>query len=751
MCDNIVQIPFSAFKLIDLGQSFGLSVYQSLYTDHSEPIGIISVIQALGLLLPSDKAIEHFNQKWTRESVRWKLQETGIEVVTGKSSATGEMAKTRDGEAALLVVSFLIEALGAKTASDLTRSIIEATPSTLLPIKPRRAQVVNVVSAVESQTTCVSWQQDISNAQECVAERPVIWASETVVPGASLDLPVDAMKAFYQALCIITRFPDDYHCVVKTPLSLTLAFALAHSICGLRVCVIVNGETVHGNPGAEGWQVKLERYEVNLGSSVRTEVKLGRKMEDAQDLFVINEPGPLRANRVSINGIATAATINQGLGVAESEEMVTLAIGTAVSILGKFRKEPQDDGGDDISDISLSTTQTSAASSTAGSIDETQLVPVKTHVTIDAIATWWGCSTKTAAEMLHASQAAFAAQPEIVSWMQLRFSRKTAGKIAEFESLDREQQLARRLQTNHALDRRDYARLAHMLTTQLLLIAFLRFNTSTKDRVRVRSTCSPQSSELGRAIKNLRKIDSLKQSDVMYSWYFWLHGKSPKTPDGNYGLDVITTEGYLIYRNILLDLSLSPESCEMVTIEPGHIRSENQRLTEIRGPTNGFDVHQEPHYRKELQARAKLRPADRTGPLQISWTANEGDDSLELEMRLKSKVSGIHFSASVYQIVTQSWSLYYGDRSLGCTHDEDRVGALAEGERVEVVSAGVLPMQEPSAWKPLLLLSANGNELGQIACLLSAPEKFRGMIRKEACLRCCITACEKNGLDFLID
>ena len=60
---QVVQIPFSAFKLIDLGQSFGLPMYQSLYKDHSEPVGLVSVVQALGLLRPSDGIIESFNNR----------------------------------------------------------------------------------------------------------------------------------------------------------------------------------------------------------------------------------------------------------------------------------------------------------------------------------------------------------------------------------------------------------------------------------------------------------------------------------------------------------------------------------------------------------------------------------------------------------------------------------------------------------------------------------------------------------------
>jgi len=751
---DVVQIPFSAFKVIDLGQSVGLSAYQSLYKDHAEPIGLISVVQALGLLQPSDRAIEVFNEKWAKESVRWKLQETGIEVVTGKSSTTGEMAKTRDGEAALLVLSFLIEALGAKTAADLSRKIIDATPSNLLSIRPRRAQIANVVTAVESQTTCASWDQEITGSQDSVCERPVIWTSDIISPHVSFDLPLEAMQSFYHALCIISRFPTDYHCILKTPFSLTVAFALASSICGFRVCVVVDGEVVHGSPVSGQWQVRLERYLPKDFSVRKTEVKLGHKVEDAQDLLVVHEVGPPRANRIPLRGIASAATIGQGLSISEGEDLAILAIGAAISIVSRWQRELVDESGDaDAEDVSLSESQSSTSSTEmnkTGQSDRMGMVPVKTRVTIDTIAAWWGCSTKKASDMLSQSEDAFSSQSKNASWMKVRFSRAIFGKIAEFEDLDADQKFAQRSRTNHALDQRDYGRLTHMLTTQLLLVAFLQGNTSTTDKVRVRATVSPQNSEIGRSIKALGKIEPLRQSDVLYSWYFWLHGKPPMIPDADYGIDVVNVEGYLIYRSLLLDLTLSPASCEMVAVEPGHICCSNQRLAEIRGPDNGYSVVQMPHYRAELQGRAKLRPQDRTGEMRLGWHVDEDDDSLDLTLWLRGRESGLQFSASVYQVAKLCWGLQYGDRSLGCTHDEDRVGALVEGERIEVVSAGCVQVSS-SAWKPLLLLSANGNDLGQVACLLSAPENSVGMVRREACLRCCVTACNKRGLDFLID
>ncbi len=82
--------------------------------------------------------------------------------------------------------------------------------------------------------------------------------------------------------------------------------------------------------------------------------------------------------------------------------------------------------------------------------------------------------------------------------------------------------------------------------------------------------------------------------------------------------------------------------------------------------------------------------------------------------------------------MAKSWSLWYGDRSLGCIHEGERVGALVEGETIDVLSAGALDGLddgEPSTWRPLILFGAHDNDLGQIACLFSAPEGSHGMVR----------------------
>jgi len=757
--DNILQIAFDGFKVIDLGKTFALEAYQRLYQDHSEPIGLISIVQAFGQLLPSDKAIDDFNNKWKNGSRRWKLVGTGIEVITGKSSTTGEMAKTDAGVVTLLVISFLIDALGAETTSDLARRVINKTPAELLPIRPQRAQVANVVSAVQSQTGNVSWEQEIKEAQSFVLEKPAVYINALSVPMALQDIPVEAMRAFYQALCAISRVPGEYHCILRTTSSITLPFVLAHSICGLQVCVVVDGDVVHGGSISGQWQVKLQREQCGSDGPF-AEIKMGRKLETPELLLKIDDVGPRRANRIGITGIAKAATIGQGLDTEESKEIAKLAIWAAEFILEKLEREVGDEwGSNSYASSSESGESASLNGSTDGmsvSDDNPQSVPVKTRLTTNAICTWWGCSEKTALSMLRDTARISAEQSPGASWAQMAFSKRISGKISQFADLDRDRQMELRRQTCHALNRKDFAQLTRMLTTQLLLITLLKYNGLNNEQVRVRSSCSLEHSELGMAVKKLNNLKPLRLSDALFSWHFWLHGRPPQTPESNYGLggpDVLAIDGYLVYRSLLFDLNLSPNACEMVTVEPGHICLDDRRLAEICGPDEIPVVNGEPYYREHLQARAKLKSRDSTGPVDLTWTAAADEDSnssLDLGLLLRSRNSGLEITASVYHIAKLSWGLQYGDRSLGCEHDEDRVGEVFEGERIEVTSAGKL-RKSNSEWKALQLLSANGSDLGQIACLLSAPPDSYGMVRGEACLRCCVTACNRKGLGFLID
>lgn len=758
MSAGVVQIPFSAFKLIDLGQSVSLGLYQELYNDHSEPVGLVAVIQALGLIKPSDEAIDRFNQKWTRESVRWKLQETGIEVVTGKSSTSAEMAKTGSGEAALMVLSLLIEMMGTDTVAKIVRIIVESTPGNLVQIKPRRAQIKNVVAAVESQTTCVSWQQEISDVQEIVFEKPVIWmphGSHAPIPYDSFDLPIECIAAFYQALCTVTRFPENYRCVLQTRHSLTTPYALVHAICGLRTCVVVNGEVVYGNPAPGAWQVRLEK----IHNQQATKVKIGRDLEDVQDLLVVEEGGPLRANRVPISGIGKATTIGQGLGLNEADDVASLAIAIAVSTLSKWKREVRDDNRDHDSEaISSELSEDETSSNLSKNPDketETLKIPIKVRLTGEEIALWWGCSSTVAARLLEVSETAAEKQNPQASWMELKYSKQTIGKIVEFEGLEIGEQMSRRSKTNHASSREDYARLVRMLTAQLLLICFLCVKGASKNNIRVRCGIAPQNSILGKAIKCMDDPEPLGQSDILYSWYYWIKGQNPRDFENGYGPDILTADGHLIYRNLLLDLSLGPDSCEMVGVEPGHLEFVDYRPSLVRGQDYGATVSEAPYYQKLLQSPSKLRSRDKTGRIEIAWQADEMEGMLDLSMETQSKKAPSFIVGSVYQLAKRSWTLVYGDRSLGCNHDEERVGALATGEAIQITTPGneraFQDTNTLSNWTAVRLYSAHDNNNGQIACLLSTSEDSRGMVRREACLRCCVTAAQKMGLDFIID
>jgi len=140
----------------------------------------------------------------------------------------------------------------------------------------------------------------------------------------------------------------------------------------------------------------------------------------------------------------------------------------------------------------------------------------------------------------------------------------------------------------------------------------------------------------------------------------------------------------------------------------------------------------------------------------LGWTVDEVGGILDLSMSLHVPKSALEIESSVYQVAKRSWALVYGDYSLGCQHGRESVGRLIEGETVDIVTPGHYRAFEdiediPSSWKPLRLFSAYGNDVGQVASLLSAAEGSRGMVRREACLRCCVTTAQKMNLDFLID
>jgi hypothetical protein len=739
-----VQIPFSAFKLIELGQSVALELYQALYNDHTEPVGLISVIQALGLIYPSDKAVDSFNQRWARGSASWKIQETGIKVVTGKSSTTGEMVRTRDGEATAVMLSFLLHSMKADTVTEIVRTVINATPSNLVPIRPRRAQIKNVVDSVEAQTSCVSWQEEISDAEKIVFECPQIWTTNSTLPQTTFDIPPQCMAAYYQALCAVTRFPGEYHCVLETSSSIAVPFALAHAICGLRVCVLVDGELLHGNPSTGRWQVRLVR---RADLEHTTKVKIGRRIEDVQDILVLDDVGPIRANRVSIKGIGKAATIGQGIMEGEARDLAILSIGVAVATLSQMKREVLDYGDNGDSTVSYRSSSLSETGHEDTASSEA-LVPIQTRVTPAAVAFWWDSPVDFAQKMLVGGVKSADLQPQNASWNQIKFGKETIGKIAEFESLNREEQIRVSTRAHKPWSRDEYSKLLHTLTSQLLLICFLGFGVTSQNSIHVRSSCEPQNTSLGKAVKCLRDPGRLGQTDILCSWYHWIKGASPKDFDC---VDAFTTEGFLIYRSLLLDINLSAEACETVVVEPGHLMFENYRTTAIQGYDSGYMVIGHPRHRKRRDGPLKLRSGDKTGQIETQWTAEEVHGVLELTLQLHGRSSSVSIDTSIYQIAKRSWSLLYGDSSIGCSHDEEYPGMLVNGETIEELTPGNGPKLDdiPEGWKPIKLYKSHDNRLGQVACLLSADG--RGLVKAKACLRCCLSTAQKLRLDFVID
>ncbi|KAH8744149.1 hypothetical protein BGZ57DRAFT_936615 [Hyaloscypha finlandica] len=735
---NLVQIPFSGFKAIKLLQNVNLELYQALFDDQTEPVGIVSTIQAFGLLKPTDASIDMFNHRWNLSTARWKLKETGIEIATGKSTTTTEMMKTADGEVTLMILSFLLDSLAFDGVNEITRCLIDATPQSLVPLKPRRAQITNLLKAVQSQVSGIDWRDQMEDAEKTVGETQLVWHRGLVSPKWSFELPTKAIAAYYQALCTVTRFPE-YHCVLETNGSLSLAYALAGLFCGLRVCVVVGGQVIHGSCSAGQWQVRLERVE----DRIHTKVKIGRKIDDIQDLLVVEEVSNVRANRIPLKGIGKAATVGQGLSQKEAEELAACATCIATRALRNMKREPKDYSDDDNESVDYGST-----SSTPQEDENPDLVPVQTQVSIDALALWWDCSNDEAKTLRENGIQHPMFLGDQKRWDDIRFGKQVMGKIAKFETLDKEAQIQLLLRIPGPCSRDDYTKLLHVLTSQIILISFLEFNDISRHQVRVRSGGKPHNTLVGRGLQGTMTPSTLGQTDIMASWYYWLQGTMPKDLDC---VETLSTDGFLIYRRLLLDLNLEPLVCEKIIVEPGHILFDKSRSKMVIGDDQGYMVVGHPQYRKLRSEPFELKPSDKTRKVDRSWNVTEADGVLELGLHLNIGDS-VSVDTSIYAIALASWKLSYGGRALNCSHGSD-TGSLVKGETIEELTPGNGPEPEPETgsaqWTSMKLFRAHGNNLGQIACLMSTEK--RGMVRTEACLRCCLSAAQTEGLDFLID
>jgi hypothetical protein len=741
-------IPFDAFKLIDLGQNVALRVYQELYNDHTEPVGVSATIQALGLIRPSDQVIDEFNRKWKLRSRRWTLHNTAIQFVTGKSTTSSELIKTRDGEVALMMLSFLTDSLKVEVVTKMIRTIIDTTPDSLIPVKPGRVQLTNVVSTVESQTSCISWTAEVTGAQSVLEEGPAHQAGGTVVPPYSFDIPAQCLAAYYQALCTVSRF-SDYRCVLETEGSLALAFVLAYTICGLKVCAMVDDRVVFGDRAPSQHRVLLVRRR-HPGHVSR--VGLGRGIEDVQDILVADETGPLRANKVNVRGIGIASTIGIGLKQEEAKDLLAMAIGITMHTFAQGRRELVHYGDNDDTSIDYSGYSSDPELPEGAASRSVSWVPTKTRVTPDVVGLWLNCHVDEAIGLIGTSEEVLLLQNHKAPWKELKFSKMTAGVMAEFSLRDPGQQMEKRLRTNKPASKDDYVRLVHTLSAQLTLLCLLGFNTSSHANVRVRAGSQPQNTVIGKAMNCLEEPVAFGQEDALISWYQWIKGDRPREKDR---IELLTSEGFLIYRRLLTDLSLAPEACEQVIVEPGHLAFGDYRPESIQASELGYFVTGRASYHKILEGPAKIRSSDKTRMVKMSWNIQETGNSLELGLSLECPAFQGSIETSVNQIAERSWCLRYGDKSLACTHDYDHVGLLLDGESVEEVGPGATETSEvPVAWRPIRLYRSHDNSLGQIACLLSI-DGSRGeasvLARREACLRCCVTAAQKMGLACVID
>ena len=200
----------------------------------------------------------------------------------------------------------------------------------------------------------------------------------------------------------------------------------------------------------------------------------------------------------------------------------------------------------------------------------------------------------------------------------------------------------------------------------------------------------------------------LGQTDAMYSCYQWTKGNASKDLTQ---IEALSTERFLIYRSLLLDLNLTPELCEMVRIEPGHLSFEDYRAEIMMGYELGYTVVGNPSYTNMLKGPAMLRSKDKTGGVKIGRNIDEVNGTLESTLNLHLDRSGAHIMTSVYQILEVSWRLIYGDRSIGCSHDEESAWSLLEGEEVEEMTPGNAQSsnQAPSSWRALKIYRSYEN------------------------------------------
>lgn len=214
-------------------------------------------------------------------------------------------------------------------------------------------------------------------------------------------------------------------------------------------------------------------------------------------------------------------------------------------------------------------------------------------------------------------------------------------------------------------------------------------------------------------------------------------------------IEALSSDGFIIYRSFLFDLSLDPQVYEMVIVQPGHILFDKSRFDTILGREEDCTIIGHPQYRKLRAEPFTLHSTDKTGQVNLFWEVRDTDRILEVGLHLEIG-SSVMIDASVCDITARSWNLIYDSINWDCCHGSGKA-CLVQGEMIEELTPGNESELEGSRERATMKLYwSHGNELGQIACLLCSEK--RGMVKREACLRCCLSYSQEKGLDdHLID
>jgi len=160
-----------------------------------------------------------------------------------------------------------------------------------------------------------------------------------------------------------------------------------------------------------------------------TKVKIGRRIEDVQDILVLDDVGPIRANRVSIKGIGKAATIGQGIMEGEARDLAILSIGIAVATLSQMKREVLDYGENGDSTVSYQSSSLSETDHEDSTASSEALVPIQTRVTPGAVAFWWDSPVHFAQRMLVRALKALIFSRRMLFGIRSSLERKQSGKL----------------------------------------------------------------------------------------------------------------------------------------------------------------------------------------------------------------------------------------------------------------------------------------------------------------------------------